>query len=116
MMKSFPAVVARMSPDFIGTKTWQSKTKDSKGGVMTKRCRHEFETKADYPDSIICRKCQSIFTITDYLKWTPKQIMTLIDTLPLEIRECLLRRQAEIFAKENPDYYLFKGDSNYGND
>jgi hypothetical protein len=72
---------------------------------MTKRCRHELETKADYPNDRICRKCQTIWTVTDYMDWTAKQLMT----LPNEIRFEVLSRQAEKFAegflKENPDYY-----------
>jgi len=69
---------------------------------MSKRCRHDFETKDGYPNDIICQKCQTIWTITDYLDWTAKQAMT----LPLVIRRAVLKRQADIFAKENPDYYV----------
>lgn len=72
---------------------------------MTKRCRHEYETKAGYPDDIICQKCQAIWTITDYLNWTPKQVMT----LPLEVRRKLLERQVAKFNETNPDYY--RGDA-----
>jgi len=68
---------------------------------MTKRCRHEYETKDGYPDDIICRKCETIWTITDYLCWTAKQLMT----LPMPIRREVLKRQAEQFDKDNPDYY-----------
>jgi hypothetical protein len=69
---------------------------------MTKRCKHEYETKSGYPDDIICQKCGTIWTISDYLKWTAKELMT----LPKYIRTEVLKIQAEKFAKENPDYYL----------
>ena len=62
---------------------------------MTKRCRHEFETKNGYPDDIICHKCQIIWTITDYLVLTAKQLMT----LPLVVRREVLKRQADRFAE-----------------
>lgn len=68
---------------------------------MTKRCRHEYQTKDDYPDDLICNKCQSCWTITDYLSWTAKELMT----IPKGVRYAVVKRQAEIFAKENPDYY-----------
>ena len=68
---------------------------------MTKRCRHEYETKPDYPEDIICQKCQTIWRIPDYLEWSAKQLMT----LPKYIRQEVLRWQAEKFAKDNPDYY-----------
>lgn len=68
---------------------------------MTKRCKHELEIKPDYPEDRICQKCQTIWTITDYLDWTPTQLMT----LPKEIRYEVLKYQAERFAKQNPDYY-----------
>jgi len=59
---------------------------------MTKRCRHELETKVGYPNDIICRKCETIWTIPDYAGWTAKQIMT----LPLEVRREVLKRQNEV--------------------
>lgn len=68
---------------------------------MTKRCRHEFEVKPDYPEDIICQKCQTIWRIPDYLAWTARELMA----LPREIRSAVLRWQAEKFAKDNPDYY-----------
>ena len=72
---------------------------------MTKRCKHEFETKDGYPSDILCQKCQTIWTITDYVKWTARQLMT----LPSEIRFAVLTKQAEKFAneflKEHPEYY-----------
>jgi len=63
--------------------------------TMTKRCKHEFETKEGYADDIICHKCQTIWTITDYLDWKATQIMT----LPLEIRRLVLKRQAAAFLR-----------------
>jgi hypothetical protein len=68
---------------------------------MTRRCRHEFEKKPDYPEDTICQKCQTIWRIPDYLNWTPKQLMTLL----LEIRREVLKWQVERFNKEHPDYY-----------
>ncbi len=68
---------------------------------MTKRCHHEYETKNGYPDDLICHKCQTIWTITDYLSWSAKQLMT----LPKDVRYAVVKRQAEIFQRENPDYY-----------
>ena len=68
---------------------------------MTKRCRHEYETKDSYSDDIICQKCQTIWTIGDYMNYTAKELMT----LPLLVRNAVIKRQAERFAKENPEYY-----------
>jgi len=59
---------------------------------MTKRCRHEFDIADGYAADIICQKCQTIWTITDYLNWTAKQIIA----LPLVIRREVLKRQADI--------------------
>ena len=68
---------------------------------MSKRCRHEFETKDGYPNDIICQKCQTIWTVTDYLAWTARQLMI----LPLVVRHEILKRQVDRFAEANPDYY-----------
>ena len=68
---------------------------------MTRRCRHEYETKPGYPDDMICQKCQTIWTLTDYMNWTAKQLMT----LPKGVRYAVVKRQVEKFAKENPNYY-----------
>lgn len=68
---------------------------------MTRRCHHEYETKSGYPDDLICQKCQTIWTITNYLSWTAKQLMT----LPFGVRQEVLRRQAESFVKKNPQYF-----------
>ena len=62
--------------------------KVKEANIMTKRCRHEFETKDGYPDDMLCQKCQTIWTITDYVDWTAKQIMT----LPLVVRREVLKR------------------------
>lgn len=56
---------------------------------MTRRCRHEYETKAGYPDDIICQKCQTIWTLTDYHNWKPSQFVT----LPLHVRKEVLKRR-----------------------
>jgi hypothetical protein len=64
---------------------------------MTKRCRHELETKPGYPYDLICHKCQTIWTLTDYKDWKPTQLMT----LPKEIRFELMKIQAEELAKTN---------------
>ncbi len=70
-----------------------------------RRCRHEIRTKADYPGDRICRKCQTIWHISDYAGWTARQLMT----LPIEIRFEILTLQAEKFAsgflKEHPEHY-----------
>lgn len=55
---------------------------------MTKRCHHEYETKNDYPDDMICLKCQSVWTLTDYLKWDARRLMT----LPRGVRSAVLQR------------------------
>jgi hypothetical protein len=65
---------------------------------MTKRCRHEWDTKVDYPNDRICHKCQRIITLTDYK--TPKAIMT----LPLELRRELMAEQAKQLAEKYPSY------------
>lgn len=57
---------------------------------MTKRCHHEIETKEDYPDDRICRKCGTVWSLTEIAKWGPTQLMT----LPLEMRQELLKLQA----------------------
>ncbi|KKN38865.1 hypothetical protein LCGC14_0749200 [marine sediment metagenome] len=56
---------------------------------MTKRCRHIFETKEGYPDDVICRKCETIWTLTDYKDWVQSALMT----LPLVIRQLVFARQ-----------------------
>jgi hypothetical protein len=75
---------------------------------MTKRCHHELETKNGYPDDFICHKCQTIWTITDYEKCTAKELML----LPIGVRREILKRQAEKFNKDNPDFY--KGNKAFG--
>lgn len=44
---------------------------------MTKRCKHEYDTKAGYPNDVICHQCQTIWTLTDYLEWSDKQLLLL---------------------------------------
>lgn len=54
---------------------------------MTKRCRHELETKSGYPNDRICQKCGTIWRLTDYKDWAPTQLMA----LPKQIRYELLQ-------------------------
>jgi hypothetical protein len=68
---------------------------------MTKRCHHVYDSKDDYPDDMICQKCQTIWTITDYLKYNSIQLMT----LPKGVRYAVVRRQVKQFKKDNPNYY-----------
>ena len=75
-------------------------------GMMTKRCRHELETKEGYPDDIICQKCQTIWTISDYMDWSASDLQ---HHAPLFIRQAVLKRQADKFSKEHPDYYSPSG-------
>lgn len=63
---------------------------------MSRRCRHEFETKVGYPDDIICHKCQTIWHLPDYGGWTAKQIM---HTLPPDVRLALLKRSVDRYNK-----------------
>ena len=69
---------------------------------MTKRCRHEPETKDGYPDDIICQKCETIWHISD---WMNVSAVELQRHVPMFVRQAVLKRQAEQFAKDNPDYY-----------
>ena len=68
---------------------------------MTKRCRHEYEKKEDYPEDTICQKCQTIWRIPDYLIWSAKELMT----LPKQIRYEVIEWQVKKFNKDNPDFY-----------
>lgn len=68
---------------------------------MTKRCHHKLETKPGYPDDLLCQECQSVWTITDYLKYNAIQLMT----LPKGVRYAVVKRQAEQFHRDHPDYY-----------
>lgn len=52
---------------------------------MTKRCRHELETKLGYPYDLICHKCQTIWTLPDYNDWTPAQLMILPKVIRIEV-------------------------------
>lgn len=56
---------------------------------MSKRCHHEFETKPDYLNDLICRKCETIWTITDYLELPSK----MLKSLPKVVRDEVLKRQ-----------------------
>lgn len=66
---------------------------------MTKRCRHEIETKDEV--DLICQKCSTVWNLSAYNGWTARQLMA----LPKEVRFEVLRRQAEQFSFINPDYY-----------
>lgn len=68
---------------------------------MTKRCHHEFETKPDYPEDMICRKCQSIWTPQHYISWNAIELMK----LPKPVRFQVLELQVEKFNRELPNYY-----------
>jgi len=59
---------------------------------MNERCKHEYETKQGYPDDIICRKCGTIWTLSEYADWTAKELMR----LPKHIREALSLRASRI--------------------
>jgi len=59
---------------------------DLEGKAMTKRCKHKWEQKPDYPEDIICRKCQ---TIKEVSSLTRQQFLK----LPLELRRTLLSKQ-----------------------
>ena len=59
---------------------------------MTKRCRHEYETKVGYSDDVICQKCQTIWHISEYMSWSAVDLM---HHAPLFIRKEVLKRQVE---------------------
>ena len=59
---------------------------------MTVRCRHEIETKPDYPDYLICRKCETTWNIVDYMGKTAKELM---HNCPFEVRQAVLKRQVD---------------------
>ena len=68
---------------------------------MTKRCKHEIWTKDDYPDDLICQKCETIWHISDYMTWTAYDLQ---HHAPMFIRHAVLDRQVKKFAKEHPNY------------
>ena len=70
---------------------------------MAKRCRHEIETKDGYPDDLICHKCQTIWHISEYMNWAAYDLQHFA---PKFIRQAVMKRQAEKFNNDNPDYYL----------
>ncbi len=69
---------------------------------MTKRCRHEPDTKDGYPDDIICMKCMRIWHISEWMNKTAKELQ---HTAPIFVRQAVLHHQAEEFNYKNPDYY-----------
>lgn len=72
---------------------------------MTRRCKHEFWSKDDYPEDMICKKCEAIWTPKKYVDCSAIELMK----LPKEVRFVVLTMQAEKFAneflKDNPDFY-----------
>ena len=62
-------------------------------GAMTKRCKHKWEQKPNYPEDIICRKCETIKKVANL---TRQEFLK----LPLELRRSLLSLQAEGMIKE----------------
>lgn len=73
---------------------------------MTKWCRHDFEVNAGL-DKVTCKKCSDQFGILDLMKWSAKDLMT----VPKPVRLEVLKRQADLFSKENPFYYQAEPDS-----
>lgn len=64
---------------------------------MSKRCRHELETKDGYPDDIICQKCQTIWHISDYMNWSAYDLQHFA---PKFIRKAVLEKQVAEFTKK----------------
>ena len=56
---------------------------------MSQRCHCEYETKPDYPDNLICRKCGMIWEIMEYIELPD----TMLNSLPKEVRNEVLKRQ-----------------------
>jgi len=65
---------------------------------MTKRCKHEWTYKPDYPEDIICEKCGYIKKVSSL---TRQQFIK----LPMDIRRWILSNQAKELIKANPDIY-----------
>jgi len=61
--------------------------------TVTKRCKHRWKQKPDYPEDIICCKCETIKKVSTL---TRQQFLK----LPLELRRSLLSLQAEGMIKE----------------
>lgn len=64
---------------------------------MTKRCRHEYEFKTDYPNEVFCMICSTGWNLLEYTDWDDNKLKT----LPKYIRERVLKNRTEIF---NMDY------------
>ena len=77
---------------------------------MTKWCKHEFEllTGTDIGLAAVkCNKCGDRYGICDLMKWSATDLMR----VPKPIRLEVLKRQAELFNKDNPFYYQAESDS-----
>lgn len=68
--------------------------------AMTKRCKHHWEQKPDYPEDIICRKCETIRKVSEL---TRQQFLK----LPMELRRSLLLLQAEGMINQSLPCGLF---------
>lgn len=68
--------------------------------TMTKRCKHRWEQKPDYPEDIICRKCETIKKVANL---TRQEFLK----LPLELRRSLLSLQVEGMIKKHLPCGLF---------
>jgi hypothetical protein len=77
---------------------------------MTKWCKHEFEllTGTDIGLAAVkCNKCGDQYGVYDLMKWSATDLMR----VPKPIRLEVLKRQAELFNKDNPFYYQAEPDS-----
>jgi len=61
---------------------------------MTKRCRHEYESKTDYPNEIFCMKCSTGWNLADYIDYDDIKLKL----LPKYIREKVIKNQKDTFA------------------
>ena len=62
------------------------------------RCKHDWSYKPDYPEDIICMKCGTIRKVADL---TRQQVLK----LPMDVRQWILKNQAEQFISLRPDAY-----------
>jgi len=73
---------------------------------MPKWCKHDFEVNAGM-DEVTCKKCGDWYDIPALMKWPATDLMR----VPKPIRLEVLKRQAELFNKDNPFYYQAESDS-----
>ncbi len=73
---------------------------------MTKWCKHDFDVNAKM-DEVTCKKCGDWYDIPALMKWSATDLMR----VPKPIRLEVLKRQAELFNKDNPFYYQAEPDS-----